>query len=89
MLIQGVRNLQPTNERECRDVLTVVGDFGELVLEESDVWFKIVALPHLDGEEMMVVLLGHLARDVLSEKHFGYLLEVAERAKRQRVKPIR
>ena len=36
----------------------------------------------------MIVLLGLLMKGVLSDKHFGYLLEVAERAGRQRVKPI-
>jgi len=38
---------------------------------------------------MMSVLLGLLARGVLSEKCFGYLLKVVERAGQQRVEPIR
>jgi len=37
VLIQGLRNLQPAKECECRDVLTTVGDFGELVLKEADI----------------------------------------------------
>ena len=36
-LVQEVRNLQPTDECEYRDVLIVVGDFGMLALEETDV----------------------------------------------------
>jgi len=75
-----VRNLQPANERECRDVLTAVKDFDEFALEETDVRIKVVTLPHLNGKEVMVVLLDPLARDVLSEEHFGDLLEVVERA---------
>jgi len=46
-------------------------------------------LPYLDGEEMVVVLLGRLAGGVLSKKRLGYLLEIVQRAKRQRVEPIR
>jgi len=30
VLIQGVTNLQPADECECRDVLIAVWDFGEL-----------------------------------------------------------
>jgi len=37
VLVQEVKNLQPTDERECRDILTAVGDFGKLALEEVDV----------------------------------------------------
>ena len=37
VLVQEVRNLQPTDECECRDILTVVGDFDKLALEEVDV----------------------------------------------------
>ena len=37
VLVQEVRNLQPTDECEYRDVLTIVGDFGVLALEETDV----------------------------------------------------
>jgi len=72
VLVQGVRNLQPTDERECRDILTAVGDFGKLALEEVDVWFEVVSPPYIDREKMIVVLLGLMARDVLSEERFGY-----------------
>ena len=37
MLVQGVRNMQSADERECRDVLTAVRDFGKLALKEADV----------------------------------------------------
>jgi len=36
VLVQGVKNLQPADERECRDVLTAVRDFGELALKKAD-----------------------------------------------------
>ena len=45
-------------------------------------------MPHLDGEEVVAILLGLLARGVLSEECFGYLLGVAERVERQRVELI-
>ena len=84
-----MRNLQPADERECRDVLIAVENFGKLALEEVDVWFKAIALPHLNGEEMIVILFGLLTRGVLSEKHFGYFLDVAERVGWQRIESIR
>ena len=89
MLVQGVRNLQSVNECECRDILTTVENFGQLALEETDVGLETVTLPHFVTEKVVVLLLGLLARDVLSEEHFGYLLKVVERMRRQRVEPIR
>jgi len=41
----------------------------ELTLEEIDVRFELT-LPHLDGEEMIVVLFD-LPRGILSEERFG------------------
>jgi len=35
--VHGVRNLQPVDERECRDVLSAVGDFSKLALEEVNI----------------------------------------------------
>jgi len=37
LLVQGVSNLQPADECECGDLLTRVGDFSQLALEEIDV----------------------------------------------------
>ena len=44
VLIQGVKNLQPADERECRDIFTAVGNLGELILEVADVRLKAVIL---------------------------------------------
>ena len=48
VFIQRVRDLHPTDECECRDVLTAVGDLGKLVLEVADVGFETITLPHPD-----------------------------------------
>ena len=37
VFVQEVRNPQPADERECRHVLTAVGDFGKLALKKVDV----------------------------------------------------
>ena len=71
--------MQPANERECKDVFSTDGDLGELALKEANVRLKAVIVPHLDGEEVVAILLGLLARGVLSEERFGYLLKVVER----------
>ena len=88
MFVQGMRDLQPVDERECRDVLTAVGDIGQLVLKVAAVRFEIVAMPHLDGEKMVVVPLSLLARCVLVEEFFEYVLKVVDRMWRQGVEPI-
>jgi len=59
--------LQPADECECRDIFTAIWDLGQLALEVADVRFEAVALPHLDGEKMMVVPLSFLMRCVLGE----------------------
>jgi len=58
-------------------------NFGSLALEVTNVGLKAVTLPHFDSEKVVVILLDLLARGVLSEEHFGYLLEVVERMGRQ------
>ena len=45
-------------------------------------------MPHHIGKEIMVVLLGFLAKGVLSGEHFNYLLEVVEGAGWQSVELI-
>ena len=75
----GVKNLQPTDEYECRDIFISVRNFGHLALEVANVGLGAVTLPHFDREEVIVVLLGLLAGGILSEEHLIYLLEVAER----------
>jgi len=74
MFVQGVRYLQPIDESECRDILTITGDLGELALEEADVGFEVITLPYLDGEEVMTILLGLPMRCELSEERFSYIL---------------
>ena len=60
-----------------------------MALEEIDVRLEVVTLPHLDGVEMIVVLLGLLARDVLSEERFDYLLEITKsEAAKSKTKPM-
>ena len=82
MLVQRVRDLQPADASECRDVRTAVGDLGQLALEVADVGFEAVVLPLLDGEKVVVVRLCLLARCVLDEERFRHLLEVVERVQR-------
>jgi len=59
-----------------------------LALKVADIRFEVIALPHLDGEKMMVVSLSLSARCIQGEKHFRQFLEVVERLWRQKVEPI-
>jgi len=56
-----MRDLQPVNEREYGDVPTTVEDLGQLALEVADVRYEHVALPHLNGEKIVVVSFSLLA----------------------------
>jgi len=66
-----------------------VENFGQLAFLVTNVRLDVVTLSHFDDEKVVVVLLGLMARDVLSEEHIGYLLEVVERMWQQGVEPIR
>jgi len=74
-----VGDLQSADERECRDILTAVENFGHLDLEVAGVGLEIVTLPHFDGEEVVIVLFGFSSGSILSEECLSYLLRVLER----------
>ena len=78
IFVQGVRNLQPADERECRYIFTAVGNFGEPVLKIADVRLEAINLPHFDREEVVVILLGLPAGGILREKRLSYLLKIVE-----------
>jgi len=88
MFVQRMRDLQPANECKCRNILTIVGEFGQLALKVANVRFEVVTLPHPDSKKMMVVPLTLQEKYVLGEEHFGYLLEVSKRMWKQEVEPI-
>jgi len=73
VLVQWMSDVLPTDERECKDFFTIAGDFDDLALEEIDVQLETFSLSPLDGEEMVDISLGLLARGVLGEKCLGYL----------------
>ena len=88
VFVQGVSDLQSTDECERRDFFIIIRDFAKLGLKEVDVGFGTVSLPHLDGDKVMAILLGLLARGVLSKKYFGYLRKLVEEVWQQRVELI-
>ena len=85
ILVQRVRNLQPANESERRNIFTAVGHLGKLILE---VRFETIIRSHLESG-VVVVFLSLSVGGVLGEKCLSYLLKIVERMCRQRVKPIR
>jgi len=70
MFAQGMRDLQSADEYKCRDILTAVGDLDQLALKVAYVGFEVVALPHLDGDKMVVVPLSLPMRYVLGKECF-------------------
>ena len=67
MLVQR-SDLQSTDARERRYLLTTVRDPDELVLKEVDVELEAISQPHPDKEEVVTTPLGLLASDVLCEE---------------------
>jgi len=51
MLVHRVRNLQPIDECECKDILTTTKNFVLLALKVADKGFKAVTLPRFDSEK--------------------------------------
>ena len=62
-----MRNKQPIDDCECRDILIAVENFGQLALEAADVQLEVVPLSHFNGEKVMVIFLGLSAGGILSE----------------------
>ena len=85
------RDERPTvhYERECIDILTVVGNFSQLALKVAYVVLKAITLPHFARVEVVVILFGLSAKGILGEECLSYLLKTMERTRRQRVEPIR
>lgn len=68
--------LQPANECGIGDVLTTVVYFGHMALKIADVVLEALALPHVDGQEVVDVPLELIARGVLSVKRPADFLKV-------------
>ena len=82
-------DLKFVDEHECRYLLTIVGDLGELVLKEVNVRLEAVSQPHPDGEGVVTTPLGFLTSGILCEEGFGDLQEAVERTRWQGVEPLR
>jgi len=60
-------DLQPADECECTNILTTVANLSKSALEVVDVGLKTITMPYLNGEELIVVLLGLPVRGVYIE----------------------
>ena len=60
--------MQPADECESGCVLAAIVNFGQLILKIVDIRLETVGGSHLDGEEVMVILLELLVVGVLSDK---------------------
>jgi len=52
--------------------------FGKLILKEANVHLEVIGGPHLDREEMVVILFEFLEGVVLREEQLGEILEAAD-----------
>jgi len=52
-------------------------------LEVAEVKLEAITLPHFDGEEVVVILLGLLEGSVMGKKCLGYLLKTVHQTQWQ------
>ena len=69
---------KPADECESDNFFLTIGDFSELILKEIEVRLEAISLPHYHKEEMVIVPLSLLARDLFCEECFSYLCKVVE-----------
>ena len=79
---------QPVDECESGNIFNAVVYFDRLTLKEVDVRLETAGESHLDGKEVVIVLLELLTGKVLREEQLGEILEVADRSCRKRVELI-
>ena len=80
VLLQKVSDLQFIDERECRYLLTTIGDHGELVLKEVDVELEAISRLYPEGEEVVTTPLGFLASGIFCEEGLDDHQQIVERA---------
>ena len=88
VLIKGVGDWQPTDEHCHCNVFVAVIYQSHLTLEITDVVLKALLGLHLDGEEVITVLLEFMSGYKLIREGFPHLLEVSKRVARKRVEPV-
>ena len=78
--------MQSVDERGCRDIFTLVGNLGKLVLKIANIRLETVALSYFNGEKVVVIFFGLPMGGVLGEENVDYLLKIVERTWLQRIK---
>ena len=58
VLVEGVSNLQPTDECKGGNFLLTAGDIGQLIQEEIKVRLQVVCLPQLTEKRWWLFLLA-------------------------------
>ena len=80
MLVEGIVGLQSDNEYVRNNFIVAVLKHSHLVLKITDVAFESLSWLHLDGEEVVIVLLKLLSRCILVEESIANLFEASERS---------
>ena len=88
MPIEGTVGLQSSSKCGYSDVITTVINQRHLGMEIADVTLQGLSLLHLDGEEVVVVLLEFLSRGILVEKGIADFLEAPKRPQWKGVEPV-
>ena len=88
VLVEGMVGLQSSNECGCSDIITTVINQYHLALKITDVPLKGLSLLHLDGEEVVVIILKLISRDILVEEGVDDLFKTPERPRWEEVEPV-
>ena len=71
---------QPVDECESGNIFNAVVYFDRLTLKEVDVRLETAGESHLDGKEVVIVLLELLTGRVLRGKQLGEILGVVDQS---------
>jgi len=85
VFIEGVGDMQLTDERCRRDVFDAVIYQSHLALDITDIVLEALPRLHLDGEEVIVVLLEFVMGSKLIIEGLPHLLEVSKRVAQNRI----
>ena len=86
--IKLVSEREPTDEDSGGDFIAAIVYRRHLILKASEIAFEALTALHLDGQEVMTVILDLLAGDVLIDEGLVDLIEGVERLWTERIEPV-
>jgi len=88
MLVEGVSDLQPTDEHSGSHIVVGVIHQGYLALKITDIVFEAPSSLHLDCEKVVTILLELPSKRIIVIESMLHLFESPERLSRECIEPV-